>query len=587
MKKRVLTVKLFSTLLLMSSFLVTGCSDSDYDFNEIDATMGFGGEGLELPASSTENIKLKDVLELEDNGSVVADESTNFDYVFRQQGNEVAAARPYIGAITVAKQNATSSDVTLSLSSAARRTRVGGHVLKGEGDVFEFSYEGNKPAEVVQLSMADVSSDIHIQLSLSALKPWVSRLDKVTLTFPSYMNLKVVSSGNAAEINGNVLTLSNISTDNNLTLSVSITSVDFGKSDANNKLAIVGDKIQMKGKVHLAVEASQLAASSSASSTTTRLNTNFSMSDLKITSATGKFNPTIALEDLGRIQVTGVPDFLEDDNVVVDLYNPQIHLNLPSTLDIEGLVSGDLTSYKYGDKLVTVHVPEFAVKPQADNHIVICRKNTFANSENLTVVEVPELSNLIKTMPDAISFNVEARANKEKEGTFRLGYNGYEIKPSYSIDAPIAFAEDASIEYTDFLDGWNDDIKDYRLSKDAYIQLTANVSNVVPAFLNLEAIPVDVDGNVIPASELEIAVDGTIKASSDGNTPETSPLSIKITQKSDDALRKLDGIQIDVVGKAKSDGNAVTGITLNAQKHTLKLQDIKVKLVGKVIADFN
>lgn len=572
----------------MSSFLVTGCSDSDYDFNEIDATMGFGGEGLELPASSTENIKLKEVLELEDNGSVVADESTNFDYVFRQQGNEVAAARPYIGTITVAKQNATSSDVTLSLSSAARRTRVGGHVLKGEGDVFEFSYEGNKPAEVVQLSKADVSSDINIQLSLSALKPWVSQLDKVTLTFPSYMNMKVVSGGNGAKIDGNVLTLSDISTNGNLNLTVAITSVDFNdKGDANNKLGIVGDKIEMKGKVHLAVEASQLAASSSASSTTARLNTNFSMSDLKITSATGKFNPTIELENLGRIQVTGVPDFLEDDNVVVDLYNPQILLNLPSTLDIEGLVSGELTSYKYGNKLATVRVPEFAVKPQAENHIVICRKNTFGNSENLTVVEVPELSNLIKTMPDAISFNVDARANKEKEGTFRLGYAGYEIKPSYSIDAPIAFAEDASIEYTDYLDGWNDDIKDYRLSKDAYILLTANVSNAVPAFLNLEAIPVDVDGNVIPASELEIAVDGTIKASSDGNAPETSPLSIRITQKSDDALRKLDGIQIDVVGKAKSDGNAVTGITLNAKKHTLKLQDIKVKLVGKVIADFN
>ncbi|MBL1007293.1 MAG: hypothetical protein JJO71_27055 [Escherichia coli] len=47
-------------------------------------------------------------------------------------------------------------------------------------------------------------------------------------------------------------------------------------------------------------------------------------------------------------------------------------------------------------------------------------------------------------------------------------------------------------------------------------------------------------------------------------------------------------MKVVVSGKAKaSDGNAVTGVVLNAEKHTLKLNDIKIKLVGKVIGDFN
>ena len=47
---------------------MASCVNSDYDFNEVDATMGFGGEGLELPGSSTDTIKLADVLDLGDDG---------------------------------------------------------------------------------------------------------------------------------------------------------------------------------------------------------------------------------------------------------------------------------------------------------------------------------------------------------------------------------------------------------------------------------------------------------------------------------------------------------------------------------------
>ena len=81
---------------------------------------------------------------------------------------------------------------------------------------------------------------------------------------------------------------------------------------------------------------------------------------------------------------------------------------------------------------------------------------------------------------------------------------------------------------------------------------------------------------------------GEIKASADGTTPATSPLSVKILQKKADAFKKLDGLKVVVSGKAKGEGgNAVTGVVLNAEKHTLKLNDIKIKLVGKVIGDFN
>lgn len=122
MKKRTFSSKLF--LILGTAVVVgfSGCTDNDYDFNEIDTTIGIGGDGLEIPSLSTEIIPLKDVLELEDNGSVVEDEVTG-DYVFRQDGADVAPVHPFIDKITVAEQTSVSNDVELVFSSPSGSRR--------------------------------------------------------------------------------------------------------------------------------------------------------------------------------------------------------------------------------------------------------------------------------------------------------------------------------------------------------------------------------------------------------------------------------------------------------------------------------
>lgn len=589
MKTKHLKIRLFSSMLVMGSLLVTGCSDSDYDFNNIDATIGIGGDGLELPASNTDNIKLSEVLDLEENGSVVADASTGFDYVFRQQGNDVEAAHPFINSITVARRQSSSSNITLSFNSSARNSRASraAVMLHGEGDVFEFSYEGNKPQEVEELTAAEVSSTINLKVGFENLASMVEKFDKITLTFPSYMKLAV----DGKPVEGNTITLNNVFTSEDLEKKIDIVGLDFTKKDALGELKIaktsLGEKIQLTGKVHMAVETSNYSFSSGISSAS--MKNNLSMSDIRITGATGKFNPTINLNTLGNVHISGIPDFLKNGNVVVDLYNPQIYLTLNSNLDIEGFAGGTLKSLKNGSVIASVEVPEFAVKANGTTHVVICRNAAATEAgSDVEKVEVPNLSDLVKTMPDEITFQANARANNQKTGTFKLGYHDYEVAPSYSIDSPIAFAEDACIEYSDDLDGWNDDIKDLNMADGAYVQLSALVTSCVPAYLNVKATPVDVYGREISKDELEVEITGEIKASADGTTPATSPLSVKILQKKADAFKKLDGLKVVVSGKAKGEGgNAVTGVVLNAEKHTLKLNDIKIKLVGKVIGDFN
>ena len=84
---------------MAGAVVLASCTDNDYDFDQIDATVGFGGDGLTLTVNSTDTIKLADVLELDGNDCVV--EEPNGDYVFRQTGDPVAPVNPEIGRITV------------------------------------------------------------------------------------------------------------------------------------------------------------------------------------------------------------------------------------------------------------------------------------------------------------------------------------------------------------------------------------------------------------------------------------------------------------------------------------------------------
>ena len=104
MKKLTTNSKLIGCLMGLSIVaLGTGCTDSDYDLSSVDSTIGVGGEGLELPTSSTENIILDDVLKL--NNSDFVKIAANGDYMFNKDGDEATPSHPYINKIWVEKAN--------------------------------------------------------------------------------------------------------------------------------------------------------------------------------------------------------------------------------------------------------------------------------------------------------------------------------------------------------------------------------------------------------------------------------------------------------------------------------------------------
>lgn len=592
MKKKQMKASLLLASLLTLGFSVTGCTNDDYDFDQIDATMGFGSGELEIPASSTMNIPLSDILELEEGGSVKI--AANGDYLFQLTGSEASSASPMISPI-VLRGNSYSNTLTLNANSAAKGTRAAGsHLSFVSPKELMFKYNGTDAA-VKSLKSAEVAGEIElkINLTLGGLSSAINKINKATLTLPGYLQISSVNgNGNGVPmVNGSKITVENVSTSRNLQLTIKAKKLDFANQDAYGKVVIGNNgSIKMDGYFDLGIEANVTGVPTSALS----IGANVTVNDITLKSATGIFDPEINISSLGDVSVTGVPDFLSEDGVRADLDNPQIILSIKNDMDAAAKVSAKVISTKNGQNLATVQLPEMnicktTVAPVTK--ICICRHNTEELTAQYGAANVYEVSNLAtlinQHIPDHVQItDVKTKADLSQEMTIEFG-RYYHVVPSYEIYAPLAFAEDAVIEYADDFDGWNDDLDDLELSEGTYVRLTADAQNLVPATLIVEATPLGLEGTDI-SNLIEVNVKkGTVKASADGVTAVNSPLEIELREKVKGGLQKLDGLSYKVKGKASHDGTTVTGINLNSEKHTLKLENIKVKLVGKVIGNFN
>lgn len=592
MKRKQKRVTLLLASLLVGGFLVTGCTNSDYDFNEIDATMGFGGDGLELPASSTMDIPLKDVLDLEENGSVKLDDEGN--YLFQLTGSGSSEANPKIEPIRL-EGRSYNANIPISLSASAKATRsltASSVIPEVKEKMFEYHGVDKSVKSLTKANMKPVT--MKLTLGFSGISSVISKIKKATLTLPGYLSLKrVVRDGNDMPIpTSSRIDIADISTSRDMVLTITSNELLFSKQDAYGTLSIAEDgKIDMDGYFGLKIDDFELTGTPSTANMS--IAAKVEVENIELTSATGVFDPEVNFGTLGEVDVTGVPDFLSDDNVVADLANPQILLTINNEMDAAATVKATMAATKNGQTTASVALPEMQIHKNSvspTTQICICRAKTpeLVNQYgDANVYAVSNLSTLINKIPDHVSIgNVEARADQSQEATVEFG-KPYHITPSYKVYAPLAFGKDAVIEYSDQFDGWNDDIDDLELSENTYVRLTADAISKVPAALILEATPLGVGGADI-SNLIEVNIKkGEVSASTDGETAVTSPLEVEIREKVKGGLKQLDGLSYKVQGKATHNGTMVEGITLNANKHTLKLNNIKVKLVGKIIGDFN
>lgn len=583
--------KLMSSVWLAAGLLtLSGCTNNDYDMKNIDATMGFGSESLVIPNSSTKEIPLKDVLDLEEDGCVKTDEAGN--YMFYLTGGEVEAANPNISPIILQVDNLFDGNIALTstATSAAKAKRTpAGSIHFTSPKITMFEYHGYDRA-VKSLNEADIDeTDMTIKLDFSHIAAAVPTIESARITLPAYLNIKRVNgNGNGVpSVDGATINITGISTTRALELYLKVNKLDFANQNDHGQLTINNGDIDLTGYLSIAFVCNVTGALTNDTNIKAQIGVVNNIITLR--TATGIFDPEINLSTLGEVDVTGLPDFLDDEDVVADLDNPQIILTVNNNMNVAATVSATVISTKENRELARVTLPEMSVAKNGLSKICICRQKTtelnrLYGEEN--VYAVSNLSTLINRIPDHVKI-VDVRAHAKNEVATIVFGTEYIVKPSYEVHAPLAFGEKANIVYEDSFTGWNEDIDKLDFAEGTYIEMTAQVENRVPAYLKVTAHAVDAQGNQID-DKLNIEIPEEVAASPDGNAVVTTPITMRITPKVKHALKELDGIVFRMEGAAKSaNGNSVTGIGLNKNTHTLKFSDIKVKVIGQIIGDFN
>lgn len=579
-------IKMLSCCFLAGGLTLAGCStDDSIDVGEVDTTIGVKLNNFTVPLGQAEKITLGDVLDLKDDDCIST--TANGDYEFFKQGDAADPAHPQVDIINVSEKTSKDEDPFIGPSEkpagfdllpvGTTLTGTAGSISKA---LNTFNYSAAKPDDVLDLTTAEVEGEATIIVNFNThLQGFIDKFTSFDIEFPAYMTLEEPTQGTLV---GNKLKFGEVATNSTIYSKVKLKSLKFQEIDAANKLVIQNGNITMLGDVKVDVTYPDLVKKNSSSDITKmQINGITSITTVKITSATGKFDPKIDLDDIGDIKIDSkdVPDFLDDPQVNITLTDPQITLNINSDVDLDAVVDGTLTSTFNNGTTSQVKISNIEIPRKKNSKILICRQPKTLPYQDYTAVYVVEnLSDLMTKIPEKVTFKANARVDKTKAGTIKLG-TPYTISTSYSFKAPLSLEAGSTIVYDDKTDGFYEDIdeNDIDLRGEAELVITGKVTNNSPLELTLAPTAIDVNGNALKGIKLVSA--NTIKSNLTDKTP--SDLKITLTKDANVNLKdvKFDGIKFKATAVSKD------ATTLNKDNHYININDLKISVNSEVSID--
>ena len=556
--------------------------DETYDLDkDFDMTITVGGD-LTVPGSSTEKIVLGDLLDLEEN-SVIRVNNASGDYFLVQEGdrNYTNVNVPGVDINMLGSfKGVKIEDIYVPPFSSGSNNET--KITFDDDIVIDISRDG-VTSDIKDITGADTyCKDTYLKFTKSGVD-FNARLEEgYTLEFPDYIELESDDKDWKVEDNKMILTkVGGLEIDEYTRIYFQITGVNFkdengnGVNDAkfkyndnDNSSITLGGVVKLDGGIFVSAEGSNGGK--------INLGADIYSESMIFNSVTGKVDPKVDIQ-IDPIIIDGLPDFLSDNNVVLDLTDPRIYITLTNPSPVSVDVNATLKSYKNNISQGTAALENINIPKNCEDYTICV--NQIKEGQNVKkdtlFVKVENMSDLIKNIPDRIELTNVVTSVVPEEVTIDLDRN-YRIITDYKVDTPLQFGPDTRIEYTENMDGWDADLEDMEFDR---VEASMNVINEIPLGVRMTAKAIDVDGNVL--ENVKVDMDVEIKAGAIGAPTEQN---VKFTLTTDDGkIAGLDGIEISVVASVD---NSVSDVTLN-ENQTMQFTEIKLKLIGGITMDLN
>lgn len=589
---------LFVALTLTLPATFNSCVNEDYDLTkDIDKTICIDGE-ISAPIGNSETIFVTDLLNLDDESDVLFLD-INDNYVLTFMGNRTEAS------FTVPSFRFSGDIVTngghLGL---IRRSDIMEELAPGlsgtglpvpKGLTVKRTFDASKtPLEIDEDIPEEVTDVKDIHGNAVAKVTFLANAGKATLSgltvdFPDYLIFAGISKGQIDcdfDKESNTLRFGQVEVGRVMSeVSLDITGIDLTKIPAGQGFIrdrhkmLLNDNITLTG-FEVSLLTDDLGNTFGDIPEEVHIDTGIKINSLDIKDVTVKVDPKVAITPQA-FNVGKLPDFVNGDGAVLDLYDPQIMLFLGNDSPLTMSFNADLESYK-GASRNTVHIGDnggatdkITVKSGMTSRIYLSRTGEIAPS-GYQNVKVSNLSDIVRNVPERISIaNIDVKADDEFV-TVQTD-KSYNFYCSYSIIAPLAFGKDMRIDYCSDYDGWNEIFNsedvDYEINSAV---VTFDCVNTIPFGIEMTAAAIDKEDNVIP--EITVTIEGNVSSGS-VDKPSKTPMTLNLKTSSGDDMRRLDGIRMN--NRISGADNDHSGVCLN-KRQSIKLENMKIKIKGAI-----
>lgn len=576
---------LIAAALLLTSFgITTSCIDNSYDLNrDIDMTISAGGEHLAIPVGYTEKITLDKIIELDEGDDL---QIVDGEYHLLKKDN-IDETNTSVKLVTV---NESSNPIEpIRIISGNHDSDVYDILIsnaESEGFINAEAHGVDKAVIEIGSLAADMPTTLTLKLKLSGeISTSLVKVGTMTITFPNFIQFEKENG-----LNGQTLTMTDVQIEpySGFTKELKINKYVFGKEygEGNRVDEENGDRILKIENQEIKIDMQGINVADPSGNGSLNITPTITLAEMAVSEVYGTIQPDIDVKPT-EVELNNLPDFLQDDEIRLDITNPVFSFNANNPLNTDVEMDGVLTGYKDGKVTKIVKIgsgnggASITLKPSGDKQqtISIVRDEKTVVEANATKVVVPNLNDIIETIPDHINVELKPAVKTEQYYTVNLGQD-YTLNSAYDIDIPLSFGSNLKIVYEETLDNFDLDLEDVDIKKAV---LSINAVNTIPLAMEIKndnVSALDANGNVI--KDIDVTVEGTITESKDGKTEVSSALNVNLNETAEGAISKLDGLKLKITAVP---GQATDVQLLNTQ--WMQLKDMKLKIPNGIKVDLN
>lgn len=561
-----MTLRPFITALFVP--VMVACVDSNYDLSDVDTTIRVDARDLVIPVN-IDPISMESIITINPGDAI---EVFDGQYAVVRDG-EFDSDPILIPSIHLPSPaiSPTENVITVIPPSRAISGSVSYNIATTASD-FTFSSSFVSPF-IVSISEIGCNVSFSMRFAIIGLDNYIDRLSLsgLVIQMPKGLRLTNDAGGTYDPLTGELSIPDRIMTPGSLQISVTASSIDFAQAGGvydydQSAISLTGSLFIKKGIVE--VDLADLKPGISTLPQSMTLRTDYTLSDMDITTFSGRVKYTLDITDLTDIDLSDLPDVLAQESTNISLANPMLFLQIFNPLQQYSLFARtglDIAAF-HGSQVSHYSLDNsyFQIGPDnADSYYNFClspQEPTVAVPEFPAPAHVPftSLSHVLsgKGIPGRLAISlVEPSMPEQSVSGLRLGSDLGRLSGKYKLVAPLSFLDGSTVTYTHTVDGWgSEDLDDLTVTA---LDVNLDISTDVPVEVEFSGYPIDKNGKPIPGVTIESTV---IPAAAKNH-----PVTLHVTGE----FSHLDGITFTAV--ATADGSEIGADTV---------------VVGEVTEDF-